>query len=60
MNIAIRKLAMLEKSLLEREEAAKFDWSTCKVITKSGAVQGATFRQIVDILANNQEFLKLY
>lgn len=25
MNIAIRKLAMLEKSLLEREEAAKLD-----------------------------------
>lgn len=25
MNIAIRKLAMLEKSIIEREEAAKFD-----------------------------------
>ena len=25
MNIAIRKLAILEKSLLEREEAAKLD-----------------------------------
>ena len=25
MNIAIRKLAMLEKSLLEREEASKLD-----------------------------------
>ena len=25
MNIAIRKLAMIEKSLLEREEAAKLD-----------------------------------
>lgn len=46
--------------IINKEEAAKFDWSTCKVITKSGAVQGTTFRQIVDILANNQEFLKLY
>lgn len=25
MNIAIRKLAMLEKSIIEREEAAKID-----------------------------------
>ena len=25
MNIAVRKLAMLEKSILEREEAAKLD-----------------------------------
>ena len=25
MNIAIRKLAMLEKSIMEREEAAKLD-----------------------------------
>ena len=37
--------------IINKEEAAKFDWSTCKVITKSGAVQGTTFRQIVDILA---------
>ena len=44
----------------KEEGGAKFDWSACKVITKAKPTTGATYRQKIDILANNQDFLKLY
>jgi hypothetical protein len=39
---------------------AKFDWTTCNVITRTGKATGGSFRKVVEELANNQDFLKLY